>query len=105
MLHIPILLALILAIVGGSRISSADSSKHSSGESFEKAGSIIFLISYLAIFAFAILTMADFSKIPLGEKRILYSPFAFSTAFSQILRITARSVFSMGTQRSNCVWL
>lgn len=76
MLHIPILLALILAIVGGSRISSADSSKHSSGESFEKAGSIIFLISYLAIFAFAILTMADFSKIPLGEKRILYAVLA-----------------------------
>ena len=36
MLHIPILLALILSIVGGTRILSSDYSKHNSGERFEK---------------------------------------------------------------------
>ena len=73
MLHLPILLALILAIIGGTRISSSDSSKHSSGESFEKAGAIIFLISYIAIVAFAILTMVESRNLPQGEKRILYT--------------------------------
>lgn len=76
MLHIPILLALILSIVGGTRISSSDSSKDSSGESFEKAGAIIFLISYIAIVAFAILTMAELSNLARGEKRILYAVLA-----------------------------
>ena len=76
MLHIPILLALILSIVGGTRISSSDSSNFSSGETFEKAGVIIFLISYLAIVGFAILTTAEFSNLPRGEKRILYAVLA-----------------------------
>lgn len=74
--HIPILLALILSIIGGTRISSSASSKHSSGESFEKAGAIIFLISFIAIVAFAILTMADLRNLPWGEKRILYAVLA-----------------------------
>ena len=73
MLHLPIMLALILAIVGGTRISSSDSSKHSSGESFEKAGAIIFLISYIAIVAFAVLTMTDSRNLAQGEKRIVYA--------------------------------
>lgn len=73
MLHLPILLALVLAIIGGTRISSSDSSKHSSGESFEKAGAIIFLVSYLAIVAFTVLTMVDSHNLPQGEKRILYA--------------------------------
>lgn len=76
MLHLPILLAFILAIIGGTRISSSDSSKHSSGESFEKAGVIIFLISYIAIVAFTMLTMTEARNLPQGEKRILYAVLA-----------------------------
>ena len=73
MLHLPILLALILCIVGGTRISSSNSSKRSSGESFEKAGGIIFLVSYIAIVAFAILITTDFRILAQGETRILYA--------------------------------
>lgn len=76
MLHIPILLALILSIVGGTRISSSDSSKHSSGETFTKAGVIIFLISFIAIVAFALLTVTELSSLPWGEKRSLYAVLA-----------------------------
>ena len=76
MLHIPILLALILSIIGGTRISSSDSSKVSSGHSLEKGGAIIFLISYLAIVAFAIFTFAELRNLPEGEKRILYAVLA-----------------------------
>ena len=75
-LHLPILLALILAIVGGTRISSSDASKHSSGETFEKAGVIIFVVSYLAIVAMAVLTLAESRSLPTGEQRILYAVLA-----------------------------
>ena len=68
-LHLPILLALILAIIGGTRISSSDVSKHGSGESFEKAGAIIFLISFIAICAFDILTMMESRNLPSGAPR------------------------------------
>ena len=70
------MLALVLSIVGGTRISSSDTSKHSSGETFEKAGIIIFLISYLAIVAFAVLTVVESRDLPWGEKRILYAVLA-----------------------------
>lgn len=70
------MLALVLSIVGGTRISSSDTSKHSSGETFEKAGIIIFLISYLAIVAFAVLTAVESRDLPWGEKRILYAVLA-----------------------------
>ena len=73
LLHIPILLALILAIVGGTRISSSDVSKHSSGETFEKLGVIIFVVSYLAILAIAVLTIAESRSLPTGEQCILYA--------------------------------
>lgn len=76
MLHLPILLALVLAIIGGTRISSTDTSKHSSGETFEKAGVIIFLVSYLAIVGFAVLTFTNIRELPRGEQRILYAVLA-----------------------------
>ncbi|CAF9925420.1 hypothetical protein IMSHALPRED_006468 [Imshaugia aleurites] len=75
-LHLPILLALVIAIIGGTRISSSDTSKHSSGEDFEKGAVIIFLISYIAIVALALLTAAESGDIPRGEKRILYAVLA-----------------------------
>ncbi|KAF6238249.1 hypothetical protein HO173_003529 [Letharia columbiana] len=67
------MLALILSIVGGTRISSSDTSKHNSEETFEKAGAIIFLISYVVIVAFAMLAMAESRDLPRGEKCILYA--------------------------------
>lgn len=76
MLHLPILLALILSIVGGTRLSSSKTSEHSSGETFTKAGVIIFLISFIAIVAFALLTCTEFATLPWGEKRILYAVLA-----------------------------
>ena len=70
------MLALILAIVGGTRISSSDVSKHSSGETFEKVGAIIFAGAYLAIVAMAVLTLAESRSLPSGEQRILYAVLA-----------------------------
>ena len=70
------MLALILFVVGGTRISSSNKSKHSSGEDFEKVGVIIFLISSIAIVAFALLTLAELSNLPRGEKHILYAALA-----------------------------
>ena len=70
-LHIPTILALILAIIGGTRISSSDVSKHPSGQNFEKAGGVMFLIVYIALVVLVLLTMIHYSQLPWGEKRIL----------------------------------
>ena len=68
-LHLPISLALVLCIVGGSRLASSNSS----GMAFERTGGIILLVSYIAIVALAILTLTESRNLPRGEKRILYA--------------------------------
>ena len=75
-IHIPCILALILAIVGGTRVASTDPSKHSSGQTYEKAGGILFLLVYVALLAVAAVTMADIRSLPWGEKRILIAVLA-----------------------------
>ena len=76
MLHLPILLALVLSIVGGTRLSSSDVSTQNSGHTFTKAGVVIFLVSFIAIVALALLTCTQFGSLPWGEKRILYAVLA-----------------------------
>lgn len=76
LLHLPIILGLILSIVGGTRLSSSDSSKQSEGEKFEKAGGILYLIGYVGLFGIAVLTMARIRNLPSGEKRILLAVLA-----------------------------
>lgn len=66
------MLALILSIVGGTRISSSHTFKHNSEETFKKACAIISLISYVIV-AFAMLAMAESRDLPRGEKCILYA--------------------------------
>ena len=75
-LHIPCILALILAVIGGTRLSSSDVSKHPSGEDFEKAGGILFLAVYVGLIVLVLLTMIHFTQLPWGEKRILVAVMA-----------------------------
>ena len=70
------MLALILAITGGTRISSVDVSKHSSGETYEKVAAIIFAGAYVVIVAMTLLTLAGSRNLPSGEQRILYAVLA-----------------------------
>ncbi|KAL8667894.1 MAG: hypothetical protein Q9202_000359 [Teloschistes flavicans] len=75
-LHIPNLLALVLAIVGGTRLSSSDPSRQSQGRDFSKAGIIIFLILFIVSCAIVLLTLTEKSSIPQGERRLLFSVLA-----------------------------
>lgn len=76
LLHIPAVLALLLAIVGGTRIASTNVSKHSSGQDFEKAGGILFLVVFLALVGLAVLTTASMRGLPSPEKRLLFAVLA-----------------------------
>ena len=71
--HIPIILGLILAIVGGNKLSDNpnDTSDINEGEKFEKAGGIMFLIGYVILFGATVVTGLEFRNLPWGEKRIL----------------------------------
>lgn len=94
LLHLPIILGLIMAIVGGTKLSSTDPSKQSSGQSFRKAGVILFLICYVAIFGVAVLTMGQFQNIPRGEKQILYAVLAALPLLAIRLLYSILSVFA-----------
>ena len=74
--HLPIILGLIVAIIGGNKLSSTDPNTQHDGQDYQKAGGILFLVSYLIVFAVAALTMAEFRNIPFGEKRILFAALA-----------------------------
>lgn len=65
------MLGLLLAIIGGTRLSSSDASTQSSGEKFEKAGGLLFVAVFIALTGLCVLTFSSFSQLAWGEKRIL----------------------------------
>lgn len=54
-------------------MSSSDTSKQSSGQTFEKGGGILFLVVYLAILGLSVLTTLSIRHLPTGENRILFA--------------------------------
>lgn len=82
MLHIPNILALALAIVGGIRLSSGDSSQQKSGKQFAQTGLSIFMAVFAIYTLNCLLTLQALSSVAPGEKKILYGvllaiPFLF----------------------------
>ena len=69
-LHIPCILGLILAIVGGTRLSSGDPSRQSSGEHFEKAGGLMFVAVYIVLVGLCLLTFTGIQSLSWSERRI-----------------------------------
>ena len=70
LLYLPCTIAFILCIVGGTDLASAGPSDQRSGKSLLKAGIILFVVVYAALFLITILTARDFNHIVLGERRI-----------------------------------
>ncbi|KAK4696221.1 hypothetical protein P7C71_g1666, partial [Lecanoromycetidae sp. Uapishka_2] len=70
LLHIPCVLGLVLAIIGGTRLSSSDPSTQSSGQSFEKGGGLLFAVVFIGLTALCIVTFSNFSELLWGERRI-----------------------------------
>ncbi|KAL8726819.1 MAG: hypothetical protein Q9181_005916 [Wetmoreana brouardii] len=89
-LSIPNLLALVLSIVGGTRLNSSNASTQSQGKHLTQAGIIIFLVVFVFICAIAMLTWTSIGSIPDGEKRIFFAvlsalPFIFVRILYSIL--------------------
>lgn len=70
-IHLVSLVALILAIVGGVQSSQGNSGDYSTGRSLMKAGSVLFLLVWLALAAIAILTYTRRSYPPGSESKLL----------------------------------
>ncbi|KAL8704101.1 MAG: hypothetical protein Q9201_002735 [Fulgogasparrea decipioides] len=89
-LSIPNLLALVLSIVGGTRLDSSNTSTQSQGKHLTQAGIIIFLVIFVLICAITILTWTSIGSIPGGEQRIFFAvllalPFIFVRILYSIL--------------------
>ncbi|KAG8532313.1 uncharacterized protein KY384_003954 [Bacidia gigantensis] len=68
LLHIPAIIGLIVGIVGGTKLQYPD--KASTGLDYLKAGSILFLLTYLGVVAMAVLTLPAFPHFHRSEKAV-----------------------------------
>lgn len=73
LLSIPTLIALALAIVGGTDEADTDASDISNGKKYLKIAVIIFLAIYLLLCALTIITMKDIGNAARGEKLIYFA--------------------------------
>ena len=88
-LSLPCVLALVLAIIGGTRLSEIDPSSNKSAFDFLKAASIIFLVILIGLVGIAGTTVSVWQKMPNAEKRILM---AILLAFPLL---TVRTIYSL----------
>jgi hypothetical protein len=99
------MIALILCIVGGMDEASSKASEISTGKTYFKVGTIIFLFVYLLLFALVVITMRDVGNAPAGEKRIYFAvlaalPFIAVRLLWSILSVFAdNSTFSINTPK------
>lgn len=70
LLHIPALIALILAISGGTDQASDDVSQHAGGRAETRAAVILFLLIYLATWLLFAITIPDFRNMKSSQTRI-----------------------------------
>lgn len=69
--QIPILVALILSIIAGTRLYSTDPSTQNSGYTFSEAGIVLFVASYVALAGITLATLTKRRHILEGETRLL----------------------------------
>ena len=66
----------MLAVIGGTKLSSTDHDKEQTGQKYEKAGGVVFLLSYIGLLGLAMLTMIEIRNLPWGERRVLIAVLA-----------------------------
>jgi len=98
------IIAVILAIVGGSQeAENSDPSKVSTGTSLVQAGVIIFMVTFLIFAAITLATFLRLRSISVGEQRVLYAvalsiPFIFvRLIYSIIVDFAGNSQFNLIT--------
>lgn len=69
--HLPSLAALVICIVGGTKLTSSDPSSAKEGKTLLKVGIIMFVCIFVILVALAAYTATEFGRIPSSEKRIL----------------------------------
>ncbi|KUJ18921.1 uncharacterized protein LY89DRAFT_582774 [Mollisia scopiformis] len=67
---LPTMIALALAIIGGTDEADSDASDISNGKKYMKIAVIMFFCIYLLLCALTVITMTDVGNAPRGEKRI-----------------------------------
>lgn len=76
LIHLPCILALVLAIIGGTRLASPDASKEDSAHDFLKTAGVLFLVVLIAIVGVAVSTVPVWRALPPGETKLLVAAFA-----------------------------
>ncbi|KAJ6103639.1 hypothetical protein N7486_003861 [Penicillium sp. IBT 16267x] len=89
LLHLPALIALILAISGGTDQASSNVSDHASGKSETRAAIILFLLIYIAACLLFIITMRDLRTMVPSQQRI------YICIFFALPLIAARLLYSL----------
>jgi len=94
------IVALVLAIVGGTDLASTDPSKVASGHTLTRAAIILFLVVFVILVMVTIFTFFSLRSISPGEHRILYAvalsiPFLFvRLIYSLLANFDTSSTFS-----------
>ncbi|KAL4960164.1 uncharacterized protein BDV14DRAFT_204998 [Aspergillus stella-maris] len=76
LLHIPALIALGLAIAGGTNSASSDPSKQSTGKNETRGACVLFAVMYASLVALWSITTRDVKKMDTVQKRIYFAVFA-----------------------------
>ena len=65
------MVALVLAIVGGSDLTDKSISERNTGQKLIKVALIIFLVIYICLFLLVAKSTSEMERLPLGEKQVL----------------------------------
>ena len=71
LLHLPAVVATIVALVGGSDLTNDSVSTQITGKKLIKAGLVIFLLIYICLFPLVAKSASELKALPSDEKRIL----------------------------------
>jgi hypothetical protein len=100
-LHIPIILGLALAAIGGSDASKGDLNKQQTGHTLSKVAVVVFVIVWIIQSGIAILTCTKLHDVASGDRRLAFAilasvPFLFVRLLYSILAAfdTSTSTFS-----------
>ncbi|KAL8952494.1 MAG: hypothetical protein Q9222_001597 [Ikaeria aurantiellina] len=112
LVHLPIIIALVLAAVGSSKLYGTDPSNYADGQHLARAGIIIFIVSFAGLSAItftltAYMLLRD-SGLKTGEQRILFAV-AASVPFIAVRLIYSALVYfdtssSVFTLRGGNIW-
>ena len=108
--HLPILVGLILAIIGGTKLANTNQASADTGFTYLKIGIMILLVALIALSAISVFTYFQIRQVMEGEKRLVFAslaviPFLFVRIVYSIIVDFDRSstIFSLTSDRNAAV--